>query len=216
VAVPLGHLRLDVGRLIMVPAFAVALVADFFSLDHGAHSGAAGVLRSTGTVLVLAFYALAIWCYLRRRPAVATSGSVTAHAAAITATWLPFALPLVHGGLPGQGRIALSDVLLICGMAWAVWSLRFLDRNLSVLAQARDVVAQGPYRLVRHPLYVGEIVASLGLAIAVNSYTALALWLALCGLQIYRAMREEQVLLRALPAYRDYRSRTAAILPGVF
>jgi protein-S-isoprenylcysteine O-methyltransferase Ste14 len=216
VAVQLGRQRLDIGRLIMVPAFAVAVVADFFSLDHGAHSGAAGVLRSVGIALMLAFYALAIWCYLRRTPAVATSSSVTAHAAAITATWLPFALPLQPGAPPGQGRQALSDVLLICGMAWAVWSLRFLDRNVSVLAQAREVVAQGPYRWVRHPLYIGEIVSALGLAIAVNSYAATGLWLVLCGLQAYRAMREEQVLLQALPAYRDYRNRTAALLPGVF
>ena len=43
-----------------------------------------------------------------------------------------------------------------------------------------------------------------------------ALWLVLCGLQAYRALREEQVLLAALPGYRDYRSRTAALLPGVF
>jgi protein-S-isoprenylcysteine O-methyltransferase Ste14 len=216
VAVPFGPLRLDIGRLIMVPALAGILVVDAVSLDHGAHSGAAGVLRSVGAVLVLAFYALIIWCYLRRGPAVATSGSVTGHAAAITATWLPFPLPLVHGAPPGQGRQALSAVLLICGMAWAVWSLRVLDRNVSVLAQARDVVVQGPYRWVRHPLYAGELVSSLGIAIAVNSSTALALWLALCGLQIYRAVREEQVLLQALPAYRSYRSRTAALLPGVF
>jgi protein-S-isoprenylcysteine O-methyltransferase Ste14 len=216
VAVPFGRLRLDVGRLIMVPAFAVALVADLFRLDHGAHSGTAGVLRSVGTVLVLGFYALAIWCYLRRGPAVATSDSATAHAAAIAATWLPFALPLQPGAPPGLGRQALSDVLLICGTAWALWSLRFLDRNVSVLAQARAVVDRGPYRCVRHPLYVGEIVSSLGIALAANSYAAIGLWLALCGLQAYRALREEQLLLRALPAYRGYRSRTAALLPGVF
>jgi protein-S-isoprenylcysteine O-methyltransferase Ste14 len=215
VALQSGRRRLDVGRLIMVPAFAGILVADSFALDNGTH-GAAGVLQTLGAVLVVAFYALVIWCYLRRGPAVATSGSVTAHAAAIAATWLPFALPLLHGTPPGQARQAVADVLLICGMAWAVWSLRFLGRNVSVLAQARGVVERGPYRWVRHPLYAGEIVSSLGLAIALNSYTALGLWLALCGLQIYRALREEQILLRALPAYRSYRSRTAALLPGVF
>jgi len=215
VAVPFG-LRIDVGRLIMVPAFAAAIVADVISLEHGAYRGGADVLRSVGTVLVVALYALAIWCYLRRGPAVATSGSVTAHAAAIIATWLPVTVPLQPGAPAAPGRQALADALLICGMAWAVWSLRYLDRNVSVLAQARDVVVRGPYRWVRHPLYVGEIVSSLGLAIAVNSYTALALWIALCALQIYRAVREEQVLLRALPAYRSYRNRTAALLPGVF
>jgi len=216
VGVSSGRLRPDVGRLIMVPAFAGVLVADVFSLEAGAHTGAAGVLRSVGTVLVLAFYALAILCYLRRGPAVATSGSVSAHGAAIAATWLPVALPLLHGTPPGQGRQALADVLLVCGMAWAVWSLRHLDRSVSVLAQAREIVVQGPYRWVRHPLYAGELVSSLGLAIAVNSYPALALWVVMCALQIYRAVREEQVLLQALPAYRSYRNRTAALLPGVF
>jgi protein-S-isoprenylcysteine O-methyltransferase Ste14 len=207
-----GRLRLDVGRLIMVPLFAGVIVVDVFSLEHGAHS----VLRSIGTALVLVFYALAICCYLRRGPAVATSGSVTAHSAAFAATWLPVALPLLRGAQPSAGRQALAVVLLSCGMAWAIWSLRCLDRNVSVLAQARDVVVRGPYRWVRHPLYFGELVASLGLAIAVNSYPALALWVALCGLQIYRAAREEQVLLQAFPAYRSYRSRTAALLPGIF
>jgi protein-S-isoprenylcysteine O-methyltransferase Ste14 len=200
----------------MVPAAAVILLADVSHLGHSGASGAAGVLRLIGEVLIVTFYALMIWCYLRRGPAAATSGSVTAHAAAVAATWLPFALPLLHGTPPGPARQAVSDLLLISGMAWAVWSLRFLGRNISVLAQARDVADRGPYRWVRHPLYAGEIVSSLGVAIAVNSLTAVAVWLVLCGLQAYRALREEQVLLQALPGYRDYRSRTAALLPGVF
>jgi protein-S-isoprenylcysteine O-methyltransferase Ste14 len=216
VAVSLRRARLDAGRLIMVPTFAAALVADAFRLDRGPGSGADAVLRPAGSVLVLAFYALAIWCYLRRGPAVATSRSLTAHCAAFAATCLPLALPLLRGAPSGPGQQALADVLLICGMGWAVWSLRYLDRSVSVLAQARELVVRGPYRWVRHPLYAGELVSSLGLAIAVNSYPALALWLAMCGLQVYRAVREEQVLLQAFPIYRSYRSRTAALLPGVF
>jgi len=172
-------------------------------------------LRSVGTVLVVVFYLVLIWCYLRRGPATATSASRTAHAAAIIATWLPFTLPLLHGPPPGPARQALSDVLLLSGAAWSVWTLRFLGRNVSVLAQARDLVDRGPYRWVRHPLYAGEIVSALGVAISVNSLPALACWLVLCGLQVYRAVREEQVLVDALPAYRDYRRRTAALVPGL-
>jgi protein-S-isoprenylcysteine O-methyltransferase Ste14 len=216
VAISSGRVRLDVGRLIMVPTVSVILLIDIADIDHWGEFGVAGLLRTVGAVLVLAFYALVIWCYLRRGPALATSESVTAHVAAVTATWLPFVLPLVHGSPPGSVRQALADVLLVCGTGWAVWSLRFLGRNVSVLAQARDVVDRGPYRWVRHPLYAGEIVSSLGVALAVNSTVAVMLWLALCGLQTYRAMAEEQVLLQALPAYRGYRSRTAALLPGVF
>jgi protein-S-isoprenylcysteine O-methyltransferase Ste14 len=210
------RMRFDTGRLIMVSAAIVILIADFSRLGHGAASGAVGVLRVLGAVLVMVFYAVMIWCYLRRGPAIATSASVSAHAAALAATWLPFALPLLHGASPTPAVQALSDVLLVCGTSWSVWSLRFLGRNVSVLAQARDVVDRGPYRWVRHPLYAGEIVSSLGVAIAMNTLAAVAFWLALCALQVYRALREEQVLLQALPAYRSYRRRTAALLPGVF
>jgi protein-S-isoprenylcysteine O-methyltransferase Ste14 len=211
-----GRRRPDAGRLIMVPVAAAILSADLASLRHADDSGIAGALGLVSVVLTCAFYSLIIWCYLRRGPASATSGSVSAHAAAVAATWLPFALPLLHGAPPGTARQAIADLLLISGTAWAVWSLRFLGRNVSVLAQARCLVDRGPYRWVRHPLYVGELVASLGLVIGMNSLAVVAIWLVVCGLQAYRALWEEQVLLQALPGYREYRSRTAALMPGLF
>ena len=211
-----GRTRVDVGRLIMIPAAAVILFANLSQLGQKGASGADDVLRYLSVGLALVFYAVLIWCYLRRSRAVATSGSVSAHVVAVTATWLPFVLPLLRGAPAGPERQALSDALLVVGTAWAVWSLRCLGRNMSLLAQARDVVDRGPYHWVRHPLYAGEIVSTLGVAIAMNSLAAIALWVVFCGLQVYRASREEEVLLRTLPAYRSYRSRTAALLPGVF
>src|SRR5690242_6245243 len=211
-----GRRRLDVGRLAMVPAMSVILLVNLSSLHHGGASGAAGVLRLIGTVLTCAFYALVIFCYLRRGPAATTSGSVTAHAAAVAATWLPFALPLLRGAPPGAVRQAVADLLLVIGTTWAVWSLYYLGRNVSVLAQARGLADRGPYRWVRHPLYLGELVSSLGVAVAANSLAAAVTWLVLCSLQVYRALQEEQVLLQALPDYRSYRSRTAALVPGLF
>jgi protein-S-isoprenylcysteine O-methyltransferase Ste14 len=215
-AVASGRRRLDVGRVLMVPVGAIGLLSALANLGHSGGSGAMGALRLVGVVFTCAFYALIIWCYLRRGPAVATSSSVTAHVVAVTATWLPAALPLVHGAPPGAARQAVSDLLLVAGTTWAVWSLHFLGRNLSVIAQARGLADRGPYRWVRHPLYLGELVSSLGVAVAANSPVAVAIWLVLCGLQVYRALREEQVLLQALPGYRDYRSRTAALIPGLF
>jgi protein-S-isoprenylcysteine O-methyltransferase Ste14 len=102
------------------------------------------------------------------------------------------------------------------GTAWAVSSLRSLGRSVAVLAQARVLVDRGPYRWVRHPLYTGEIVSSLGLALLAGTPAALAVWLGFCFLQAYRALREEQLLTAAMPAYRGYRARTAALLPGLF
>jgi protein-S-isoprenylcysteine O-methyltransferase Ste14 len=205
--------RPDLGRILMIPAAAIVLLLDLLAL---ASQGGGSPLRWAGTLLAGAFYSLVIWCYLRRGPARATTSSVRARAPAVVATWAPFVIPWLHGASPGPMWQGVSDVLLLAGTAWAVWSLRSLGRNLSVIAQARDVADAGPYRWIRHPLYAGEIVSSLGLAIAAHSLAAIAAWLGICVLQVYRAVREEQLLLAVLPAYGAYRIRTAALLPGIF
>jgi protein-S-isoprenylcysteine O-methyltransferase Ste14 len=205
--------RPDLGRILMIPAAAVVLLLDLMT-PVGRGGGSA--LRWAGTLLAVAFYVLVIWCYLRRGPARATTSSVTARVAAVVATWAPFVIPWLHGAPPGPVWQGVSDVLLLAGTAWAVWSLRSLGRNLSVIAQVRDVADGGPYRWIRHPLYAGEIVSTLGLAIAAHSLAAIAVWLGICALQAYRAVREEQLLLAVLPGYGAYRIRTAALLPGIF
>jgi protein-S-isoprenylcysteine O-methyltransferase Ste14 len=211
----ISRTRFDIGRIIMVPAATTLLVFDVIALAHLAASGH-GIVRWPGALLTAAFYVLVIWYYLRRGPARATTNSVTARAVAVVATWAAFIIPLLHGAPPGQVQQGVSDVLLLAGTAWAVWSLRFLGRNLSVIAQAREVADRGPYRWVRHPLYTGEIVSSLGLSLAAHSLAAIAVWLGFCALQAYRAVREEQLLLAVLPGYGAYRIRTAALLPGIF
>jgi len=135
---------------------------------------------------------------------------------AVVATCTPFVFPLLAGASPASAALVSGDLLLTAGTAWSVWSLRHLGKNLSVIAQARGVAERGPYRHVRHPLYTGEIVSGLGLAIAAGTWPAFALWTALIAMQVYRARREEQVLVQALPGYRAYRARTAALVPGIF
>ena len=162
------------------------------------------------------FYVLIIVSYLRRGPAIATHRSVTGWAVAVIATMAPFPLPFLYGSPPGTARQAAADLLLLAGTTCSVWALGFLGRNLSVIAQARAVTDRGPYRLVRHPLYTGEMLAALGLALAAGTLAAFAVWLILCAMQAYRAWREEQILLQALPAYRQYCERTPALVPGLF
>src|SRR5579863_2603726 len=205
--------RPDYGRMIMIPTALGFVLVDGAALvrDSGTDP-----LHWLSTGLVCLFYALIIWCYLRRGPASATSRSVTAHAAAVTAMLVPFAFPLLRTASPGGAQQWAGDALVAGGTAWAVWSLRCLGRSVSVLAQARVLVERGPYRWIRHPLYTGEIVSSLGLALLAGSLAALAVWLGLCFLQAYRALREEQLLMAAMPAYRGYQARTAALLPGLF
>jgi protein-S-isoprenylcysteine O-methyltransferase Ste14 len=204
--------RPDVGRVIVVPAAAIMLVLAMMAV---ARRGG-GPMRVPDAVLTGAYYLLIIWCYLRRGPAVATTGSVTGRLAAVAGTLFPFMIPLARGAAAGTGREYAATVLVLAGTVWELWALRSLGRSMSIIAQARTVVDRGPYRWVRHPLYAGEIGSALGLAVSAGSAWGYAAWLAFCAVQAYRAVCEEEVLLRALPAYRSYRARTAALLPGVF
>jgi protein-S-isoprenylcysteine O-methyltransferase Ste14 len=206
-----GSYRVDAGRLVMVPAAAGFAAYDVLALARGP-----GGMSWLTAAPVCAFYALMIWCYLRRGRAVATSRSVTAHVAAVAAMLLPFVFPLLTAAPAGAVQRWAGDLLVAAGTGWALWALWALGRNVSVLAQARSLVVRGPYRWVRHPLYTGEIVSSLGLAVIVWNPAAAALWAAFCGLQAYRALREEQLLVRVLPGYRDYRARTAVLFPWIF
>src|SRR5258708_32195258 len=96
--------NLDVGRLVMVPAAVLMLIVDVHAQVAGttvAASSAGEVLRGFSASLVCAFYALIVWCYLRRGPAVSTSRSVTASAGGVLPPLTPFFVRLLGGH--GQG-----------------------------------------------------------------------------------------------------------------
>jgi protein-S-isoprenylcysteine O-methyltransferase Ste14 len=206
--------RPDIGRLLMVPFVTALLIANaarvvttgMVDLDPVAFAGAA---------LTAAFYALVLWAYARRSPARATSRHWPSHVAAVVASWSVFAFPLLPHGHRGQGVGIAADVFLLAGSAWSLWSLRTLGRSFSVLAQARSLVSSGPYRLVRHPLYLGEIVGAVGLALNVLSWWSIVTWTVLVGLQLYRSVYEERVLAAAIPEYGAYQSSTRRLLPGL-
>lgn len=212
--------RIEWGRVLAMPVFTILLVAGLIRLVASTpllpHGGVGAWLSAIGVLLTAGFNALIVHSYLTRHRARATSPSLPARVAAVIATWLPQVLIVTVGQSTHAGLALASDTLLFTGVGWSIWSLRTLGRSFSIVAQARAVVSSGPYRWVRHPLYVGEVLATLGLALRRPSVVSLSLWAVLVALQAYRAVREEEVLVAALDSYAEYRRRTARLLPGVF
>ena len=195
--------------------FGALTVAEVVVLAGADASSPTDSLAIIAGLLTALFYCLIVWAYLRRVPARATSRVTLALIAAPLATFLPFALPHVATGGSSATRVTLGSGLLLVGLLFSVWSVRCLDRSLSIVPQARVLVQHGPYRIVRHPLYLGELVAMLGLAMTLGGVLPVIGWGVLVLLQCYRAVQEESLLTSHLPGYETYRSRTPALLPGL-
>jgi protein-S-isoprenylcysteine O-methyltransferase Ste14 len=110
----------------------------------------------------------------------------------------------------------VSTVLTLAGSAFAVVVLTQLRESFSIMAEARQLVTAGVYRLVRHPLYLAEEIAAIGVVMQFFSpWTALILAVQI-GFQL-RRMRNEEVILSAIfPEYLAYCKKTARILPGIY
>lgn len=103
----------------------------------------------------------------------------------------------------------------LAGTVLAFWSAWHLGKSFSLLPQARELVTTGPYRFVRHPIYLGGLLITLGEVWLRFSPLVLVLNLVFVAAQIVRLRAEEEVLERAFPDYRAYRARTAALIPGI-
>jgi protein-S-isoprenylcysteine O-methyltransferase Ste14 len=156
-----------------------------------------------------------VWVYLRRGQARKSIESWGPKLAAVAGTFSSLLLPYLGSGAPPTQATA-GQLVLAIGLGFSLWSMSVLDRSFSIVPQARELVQRGPYARVRHPLYLGEIVATLGMAIMLGGWATFAGWLAIVALQSYRAVQEEKLLGEALPGYREYQGRTARIIPGVF
>ena len=91
-----------------------------------------------------------------------------------------------------------------------------LGTCFGVLPDVRGLVMRGPYRIVRHPLYLGELVSALGLVVGTSRpLPALLAWAACVAVQIVRTRYEEEGLRAEFPEYEDYARRTSRLIPGV-
>jgi protein-S-isoprenylcysteine O-methyltransferase Ste14 len=101
----------------------------------------------------------------------------------------------------------------LCGPAVAIWSVLFLGRSFGIFVVVRKVVLDGPYRWVRHPMYLGYIFMLAGLLLVDFAPAYLVLVPIHIGLLLYRAHLEESRLSAHSAEYREYMKRTGFIFP---
>jgi protein-S-isoprenylcysteine O-methyltransferase Ste14 len=164
----------------------------------------------------LAFVTLIVGMTIVRLKPIRNAEGFEPRFSALAGTFLSLglvALPLADMGL-GLGVTAL--ILIAVGWVLSACVLLWLGRAFSIMAQARRLVTAGPYAIVRHPLYLCEEVAVLGVMLAHLSVAAVLIvgvqWL----FQLRRMSNEETVLRAAFPEYADYAERTPKVIPRLF
>jgi len=81
----------------------------------------------------------------------------------------------------------------------------------------QQVIRTGPYAIVRHPMYTGLLIMMLFTPLALGSYWALILAWLFIPTFIFRIRKEEEVLLRDLPGYKDYYLKTPyRLIPSIW
>ncbi len=145
--------------------------------------------------------------------------------------WLVFlvAIPLAVGAAyhvqrwPAEHRqvlVASSYGLLLLGLALRWYPALLPGRLCAANAMGADQhsLHSGPYRFIRHPGYVGSLLAVLALGLSFGNWASLLIVLVPIGaVLLWRAHVDEQALAIALgQAYGDYARRTKRLIPGIY
>ncbi|HEU4679062.1 MAG TPA: isoprenylcysteine carboxylmethyltransferase family protein [Terrimicrobiaceae bacterium] len=120
-----------------------------------------------------------------------------------------------------RSPIAVSTGTTLLGLGTGIIAAgaAALGRNLTPFPKPADdavLVREGVFSLMRHPLYTGVMMISVGWALAWQSAPALMVALGSMPFFDAKARREEQWLREKFPEYRDYQRSVKRFVPGVY
>jgi protein-S-isoprenylcysteine O-methyltransferase Ste14 len=206
-------------RLLPALFFSVFLARQLLFLWDGLHSvhNAYDYLFVLQQLLALAYFTMLVVLYTTRLPKRGTDHRVAVVFIAFTGTFSAIVAPFLPAGGHREGLVVAADLLATLGLAYSVWGLAYLRRSFSIIPEARRLVTGGPYSLSRHPVYLGEIVAAIGVNLATAGWPGALAILYFIGCELLRIRWEEGVLARAFPNdYPAYARRVARYLPNPF
>ncbi|MCZ2846050.1 MAG: isoprenylcysteine carboxylmethyltransferase family protein [Candidatus Bathyarchaeota archaeon] len=116
---------------------------------------------------------------------------------------------------------SIGFILIVFGYTFAVWALmenRFFSTMVRIQTdRGHTVCDSGPYRLVRHPGYAGNILPLLGIVLALGSVWTLIPAAVALIITVIRTTLEDRTLQKELPGYKEYAARVRhRLVPGIW
>jgi protein-S-isoprenylcysteine O-methyltransferase Ste14 len=205
-----------VTRVVPVIVFGVLTVVAVIHVGRGNPSGVAVIGRSA-YCLLLVFQVVA---FATQAPPRARDGRAGVWAVTLVATFgmvvAPSLPPIRQLWTVGAIQTEVQAVFGVVGMAIALPAMASLGRSFSLTPQARRLTTSGPYRVIRHPLYLGEMLNVIGIMVGVGSLTVLVAALVVVAGEVTRAALEERFLRQAFPDYEGAFRGVAHLVPGVW
>ncbi len=141
--------------------------------------------------------------------------------------FIPFLLAFILPGIdkrlgwsnvPGL-VVVLAEILVCVGYIFVVLVFKenqYASRIIEVV-QGQKVIESGPYRIVRHPMYLGSTIMYVASPLALGSYWAMIPGLFIIPIFIARIINEERVLTKELEGYPEYKQKTRyRLIPGIW
>lgn len=145
---------------------------------------------------------------------------VVAHIATGTVHYTAQASVLSHGLFTPPVLLGwFAAALSVTGVAFAIWARVYLGRNWSpapAVKEKHELVVDGPYAYVRHPIYTGVLLAALGTELTGTIFGVVVLF---GGLVVFllRIGKEEKIMLELFPnEYPAYQKSTKRLVPFVW
>jgi protein-S-isoprenylcysteine O-methyltransferase Ste14 len=175
----------------------------------------AGLLLLVVQLLGLTYFGLLAVLFAIRLPRLGGRRTLWTIAVALFATFAVLTIGVLPENQPRPALLGLGAAIVGVGLVYSIWALFHLGRSFSILPESRRLVRSGPYALSRHPLYLGETFAAVGVLLPVAGLPAMAMWLLNVAAQLLRIHWEEEVLQAQFPDYASYARQVPRYLPFV-
>lgn len=174
----------------------------YYRYEHW-HHGLPLIAAALGVLILVATM------IFRRPPKRVTPNPLYWLLAFVATYWQILVLSLLQQGRPLVANW-ITDAIAILGLLIVIWARLSLGRNIGFVPAQRNLVSQGAYAYMRHPVYTGGFVTSLAFLLrAYSPQNALLLGLGVLWFIPIKSLVEED-FLRADPQYAAYMKRVRA------